>query len=615
MFFKIGRFAVAAAAVGALAALSAGAAGADGKKPLGTIGLVVTSIRTAGIETPHLDECPQGVAIGNDEIWWKSLSPRDRDKLTSGGVKGPDSRRGLATVRGPRGEDVCWNPTVVTDPPQRTIQAARSIGFNLDGTSDGKATPQTCAHKKFVGADSATPVDNQMHRVVGCIHGWRADGYIENTSDTERRNSSQGVILMQISGVQTLEDSPAVTVKFFHAADVMPKNSTGGILSFASYRIDGNPLYGAAAKGRIKNGVLTTEATDVHLPFFGNRVETEFFIRGLRLELKLTDDAATGLLGGYHDLENWWDYVRKMGYLIETAQFSCPALYAAAVQMADGYPDPKTGNCTALSVAYRIEAVRAFVIETPKPLPAAAVLAVSPIEAQQAPPGIKLGKVTNGDVLTNADGKTLYMSSDACTGACAETFIPMTAPWSAGTKGPWTIAARPDQTRQWSYAGQGVFTCLKDRHAGDITCTRDGWQPMAVGTRAGLPNWMTIQPSEVGAIVADRDGRTLYRLLGDAEKFKKEICDEACQTAQWRPVIASGETVPIGPFKVAEADGKQVWQYFGRTLYTYAGDKMAGQIGGHRFGGASVGARNWFTAITVDDALSATQPPPSRPAE
>jgi predicted lipoprotein with Yx(FWY)xxD motif len=423
------------------------------------------------------------------------------------------------------------------------------------------------------------------------------------------------VILMQITGVQTLEDSPAVTVKFFHAADVMPKNQTGGILSFASYRIDGNPLYGTAAKGRIKNGVLTTEPTDVHLPFFGNRVETEFFIRGLRLELKLTDDAATGLLGGYHDLDNWWDYVRKMGYLIETAQFSCPALYTAAVEMADGYPDPKTGNCTALSVAYKIEAARAFVIETPKPLPAATVLATSPLEATNAPPGITVGKVTNGEVLTTAEGKTLYMSAAGCTGKCAETFAPMKAPWSAGPIGPWTITALPDQTRQWTYAGQGVFTCLQDRHAGDVTCTRDGWRPMAIGTRAGLPSWMTIQPSEVGAIVADKDGRTLYRLLGDAAKFKTEICDDTCMAAQWRPVTAAGETVPIGPFKVAEADGKQVWQYFGRTLYTYAGDKSPGQIGGHRFGGASVGARNWFTAITIDDALSTTQPPLSRPAE
>ncbi len=597
------------------AALAAPSAGADTKKALGTIGLVVTSIRTAGVESPHLDECPQGVAIGNDEIWWKSLSPRDRDRLTNGGVKGPDSRRGQATVRGPRGEDVCWNPTVVTDPPQRTIQGTRSIGFNLDGTIDGKATPKTCTHSKFIGADGMTPIDNQMNRVVGCIHGWRADGYIENTSDTERRNSSQGVILMQISGVQTLQDSPDVTVKFFHAADVMPKNSTGGILSFASYRIDGNPLYGAAAKGRIKDGVLTTDPADVHLPFFGNRVETEFFIRGLRLELKLTDDGATGLLGGYHDLDNWWDYVRKMGYLIETAQFSCPALYAAAVQMADGYPDPKTGKCTALSVAYRIEAVRAFVIETPKPLPAATVLAVTPIQAEAAPPGIKLGKVTNGEVLTTADGKTLYISADLCTESCAATFTPLMAPWSAGAKGPWTVAARPDQTRQWSYAGQRVFTCVNDRQPGDVTCTRDGWRPMALGTRAGLPTWMTIQPSETGAIVADRDGRTLYRLLGDAEKFKKEICDDACQAAQWHIVTANGDTVPIGPFKVAEEGGKQVWQYFGRTLYTFAGDKVPGQIGGHRFGGASVSARNWFTTITVGDALSQAQPPPSRPAE
>ena len=117
-----------------------------------------------------------------------------------------------ATLRGPKGEDVCWNPTVVKDPPLRTVESARALGFNLDGTTTGEATPKSCRHREFTGADGTAGVDNQMWRLVGCIHGWRANGYIENTADTERRNSSQGVILVSVSGVQTLQDSPAVTV-------------------------------------------------------------------------------------------------------------------------------------------------------------------------------------------------------------------------------------------------------------------------------------------------------------------------------------------------------------------------------------------------------------------
>ena len=51
------------------------------------------------------------------------------------------------------------------------------------------------------------------------------------------------------------------------------------------------------------------------------------------------------------------------------ADFDCPALYEAVHKLADGYPDPKTGQCTAISSAYFIEAVAAFVIhpqETPQ---------------------------------------------------------------------------------------------------------------------------------------------------------------------------------------------------------------------------------------------------------
>jgi hypothetical protein len=45
-----------------------------------------------------------------------------------------------------------------------------------------------------------------------------------------------------------------------------------------------------------------------------------------------------------------------------SAQSDCPATYDAAHRLADGYPDPKTGECTALSSAYNFDAVAAFAI-------------------------------------------------------------------------------------------------------------------------------------------------------------------------------------------------------------------------------------------------------------
>ena len=68
------------------------------------------------------------------------------------------------------------------------------------------------------------------------------------------------------------------------------------------------------------------------------------------------------MIAGYRDFDNFWDYIRKWEYLSVTGQFSCPAIYVAAKELADGYPDPDTGECTALSSAYTIEAVPSFII-------------------------------------------------------------------------------------------------------------------------------------------------------------------------------------------------------------------------------------------------------------
>ncbi len=572
-----------------------------------SIGLLTVSIRTAGVETPHMDECPEGVAVGNDEIWWKALNPRDRDRLTDGGAKGADARRLIAEKRGPKGEDVCWNPTVVRDPPMRVLRGARSEGLNLDGTLDGRATEKTCAHQKFTSPSGEAGIDNQMRRLVGCIYGWRKNGYIEITSDTEKRDSSQGVLMIKIDGVTSLEDSPDVTVRFFRSADSLPKDFGGSILPFKSYRIDGNPRYGATAHGRIKNGVLTTNPIDVVMPFYGNRVETEWFIRDLRLNLKLGANDASGTIAGYHDLNNWWDYVRKMGYLIETAQFSCPALYQAALTLADGNRDPKTGNCTSLSVAYDIKAVRAFVVESPPPILLPQADEGAAVDLSTLPFGITQQATGVGTVLADTAGRTLYVpTAKSCTGKCLAHFTALPAPWIAQSGAQWTTTLMQDLGRQWLFAGKPVYTCADDNRPGDAHCLRDGWTTLIVKARNALPDFITVQRSELGPIIADRQGRTLYKLIGDLTTFKKEICDEACFKEKWHPVKIEAALPHEGLIGTMQLDGQTVASFQGKPLYLFADDPGPNAIAGHRFGGASVSAKNWFSAVRVDEA---TEPP------
>jgi hypothetical protein len=180
--------------------------------------------------------------------------------------------------------------------------------------------------------------------------------------------------MIEVKGVDRSKPDNTVQVSFYRAVSPLPKDSAGNILADASYRIDDTKRYGTTTTGHIVNGVLTTDPVDVHLPFYGNVVEMEMYIRDMQLRLEIAPDgkAAKGMIAGYHDLDNWWGYMQRTGVFAASGQFSCPALYEASRRLADGYPDPKTGNCTALSSAYNIEAVSAFIVHPAADVAAAA---------------------------------------------------------------------------------------------------------------------------------------------------------------------------------------------------------------------------------------------------
>ncbi len=333
-----------------------------------TLSFVVANWDNAIYQTKFMDECPEGPAIGNDEMWWRGLSRADKDKFTDNGLIQPVDRRFLSALRGPKGEDVCWNPTVVKEPPLRTIKGKTSYGFNLDASSEDAATPKSCKHENFTGVDGTPGVDNQMYRLLGCHYGWRHNGVLDTFGNEERRNSGRGVVLIEITGIDDPRNSPNVDVAFYRAIDPFPIDSAGRILPHATYRVDtnnGKPRYGAVAKGKIVEGVLTTDPIDLSLPFYGNSAYAAIDLRDMNMKLDLTlgdDGKVRGLIGGYYDFDKWWEYILKIEFLVATGDWSCPALYTAAKELADGYPDPKTGECTSISSAFKIDALPAFAL-------------------------------------------------------------------------------------------------------------------------------------------------------------------------------------------------------------------------------------------------------------
>jgi hypothetical protein len=328
-------------------------AGAMPSKASGTIGLVITDWRYALYQTPEKTECPDGLQP-SEVAQFKAL-PDPLGHLNKFG--------GTTQNRGPNGENANYSPMAVEDPiPFKELKTKFGFGFNLDGTTDGHATAKTAAHEKFTSPESEQ-VDNQMARVVGCVQGWRKTGFMAEFYSKEVETSPVNRHLIEITGVDNEINDRNVEVTIYKGRDRLVRAASGAFIPFISHRIDDRfPKYILKTHGKIVDGVLITDPIPLaRLPLLQIELPDERRIRDLTLRLKLTPNGAEGLLGGYEELASWWNMHSKSPGS-DIGRYSPAALYRALHRYADAYPDPATGEYTAISVAYQVTAVRALIV-------------------------------------------------------------------------------------------------------------------------------------------------------------------------------------------------------------------------------------------------------------
>lgn len=416
------RRAIACATATATLALTGAATAAGTPNGARTLGLVVTHFYYATLDGK--EDCPNGPTQGMRRLALPTLQAKlppaelarvmqpeheqDLVLLSQAFALGGVAYQGAADVRayligpklskngktevarqgvGGRGiADQCLFPAEFDNPPLQESQAKIGYGLDLDG---GAAA---CPHQEFTSPTGVSGVDNQMQRVIGCIDGYRHDvsflpGALEDYSDGSFRDGAY-TSLIEITGVDDLRNDPDVQVTIWDSKDATPFDSKGQGLS--NYSLTARPVLDGVAnttRGRIVDGVLTTEPAELATPRRGESSSYPYRFRGARLELNLLPGGgATGLLAGYMDIAE--AYKAEVGYLgrFVTAQaaeidMSCPAFFRALHKLADGYKDPATGKCTALSTAFKIDAVPAFVIH-PDPEPKTAEM---PKQAAQLP--------------------------------------------------------------------------------------------------------------------------------------------------------------------------------------------------------------------------------------
>jgi len=354
------QFRMACIAAGAL--LAVGAARGDDAAPKGYI---VTGIAFASYDGGPAD-CPDGLNKSAKDIYLESLPPAERERLSK-----PEADKELwkalyapggFIAPGVRTHNRCADPKDFASPPLRTIQGHVADGMDLQSHP---AAAGTCAHERFTAADGKGQVDNQLWRAMGCIRGWRKGADIEKYAHDNIR-AGEYEILLEIKGMTDPRNNAHVDVGIYSSQDQAQTDAAGNVLPDASLQVHSDPKYRAVAHGKMVDGVITTEPTDIRLNYrSAGYVDTDFYIKGARLELTPQPDGSVkGKIGGYYDVETFYDGFVRQPMVVTSVllSYSCPAVYEALNKLADGYPDPKTGQCGAISTAFRIEAIPAFVI-------------------------------------------------------------------------------------------------------------------------------------------------------------------------------------------------------------------------------------------------------------
>lgn len=257
--------------------------------------------------------------------------------------------------RGPDEMNVTLLPGIVADPGFYAPKADVVRGFNLDG--DVKTGG-------YVSPEGEKGIDNALFSVIGCVAGWRKDGFLPMIGNEQRRAGGLS-ILVEVSGIDDPRNDDDVTVTILYSADPIRRDGTSKIvLPDFTYRVNGNPEFSqdfARFRGKLVDGVIVTQPLDKIYMHEGPA--STWFMQKARMRIDLKPDGTmTGLLGGYRD---WREYVGMAFFMSSdyenTIGFKTPGMYNAVRRAADGIKDPYTGKFTGISAAYEMVGVPAFI--------------------------------------------------------------------------------------------------------------------------------------------------------------------------------------------------------------------------------------------------------------
>lgn len=321
------------------------------------------------------DACPGGFNVDERDLHAQLLARRD----PKAAERVPPGFEYILADRETAPVDMCKEPAGFAAEPHALVQGLTVVpGFDLDGVDSTPTAPgaNACAHADFANPLGERGVDNQLWSVLGCIKGYQRGSTIDEFAIANIREG-QRTILVRLAGVDDLRNDDEIELGIYSSPDPLPVDAQGAMMDRVSLSITSDPRHRNVTRARLVDGVVEAGPFELHLDFKGQFLKAEYALRDARIRLELAPDGTlSGLLGGYWDVEQFYDiYARQASRLgAFTVGFRCPGMYGAVHRQADAYPDPKTGACTAISTAFRLKGIPAFVID-PEPDPKLATAA------------------------------------------------------------------------------------------------------------------------------------------------------------------------------------------------------------------------------------------------
>jgi hypothetical protein len=270
--------------------------------------------------------------------------------------------------------DACQDPLVQPDPGFLTLDGAATVhGLDLDGIDSSRAGSASCAHDDFAGHNGTGGIDNQHWRLMGCVRGYRPNDLMDRLHEGGTSIKEGGyALLMEITGLDDPWNDEEVEVQILSANHPVTVDAVGGIMRDVSYTAHTDARYhNAVARGRIEEGILTTDPVDFRIKVKQQTMDNEFWFRDARIRGEVQPDGTIrGIVGAYWDIDNlfstlndqWIGKYHQGRNAARSRGFMCAGIYHALPRMADGHADPETGRCRSISTALHFEAVPAFVI-------------------------------------------------------------------------------------------------------------------------------------------------------------------------------------------------------------------------------------------------------------